>query len=117
MSYPNQFCGHPIFDGILLVYHAARSKRRLTSVDDKSTFLQAKGFNRKIYMKPAPWLASSRKKYWRLKQVVYGLLGAPLLVQLTIDNWLYKMGFRNIPVFEELFINYHASGSIQILKA
>lgn len=66
-------------------------------MDIKSAFLLAEGVSREIYMKKPRARERSKKTYWRFKRAAYGLVIVPRLWKLSIDNWLYRKGFKSIP--------------------
>lgn len=98
-----------------LLAYAAIHGLHLVSVDIKSAFLQALGFTREIYVKPPPGWTSSSRIYWRLLKPAYGLVDAPRLWQLTIEQWLTEMGFIMNVGMPQLFLLRDGNKEISVI--
>ena len=62
------------------------------SVDVKSAFLQGKGINRDIYLKPPK--EAETLKLWKLRTTVYGLCDAPRVWYLSVKEVLLESGAK-----------------------
>lgn len=69
----------------------------ISSIKIKIAYLQTKTFGLDIYMKPPTGWASLRTKRWKLNKILYGLVDSGHFWQLTIDRWLVKNSFTEIP--------------------
>ena len=86
------------------------NKWTVRSVDVKSAFLQGKGIDRDVYLKPPKELGT--KKLWKLKTTVYGLCDAPRVWYISVKDVLLKAGAEKSKSDDSIFF-WHRNGKVQ----
>ena len=77
------------------------NKWTVRSVDVKSAFLQGKGIDRDVYLKPPKELGT--KKLWKLKTTVYGLCDAPRVWYISVKKFFWRLGLRKVSLMTQSF--------------
>ena len=67
----------------------ASNQWKIHSVDVKSAFLQGKGINRDVYVRPPK--EAETTKLWKLQTTVYGLYDAPRVWYLSVKEVFKKI--------------------------
>ena len=80
------------------------------SVDVKLAFLQGKGFDRDVYLKPPKEVGT--KKLWKLKTTVYGLCDTPRVWHIIVKEVLLKAEAEKSNFDDSIFF-WHRNGKVQ----
>ena len=87
----------------------ASNQWKIHSVDVKSAFLQGKGINRDVYVRPPKEVET---KPWKLQTTVYGLCDAPRVWYLSVKEVLKKSGAIKSKFDDSLFY-WHKDDKLQ----
>ena len=85
---------------------------KLRSIDIRAAFLQAKCFNREVYMEP-PKDVKKEGKIWKLKKPLYGLNDASRKFWLRVKNIFKELGLRKLSGDEAVYFKLDEEGNLE----
>ncbi len=84
---------------------AALHRFQLAKIDISGAYLQAKGIERDIYVRPpTSWMTFPGER-WKLLKPAYGLVDSGRLWQIDVESWMTSSySLEQIPGFAQLFV-------------